>query len=177
MCNYFDKVIYTMQLASIVKVQKCLKNVEWNQAAVSKALTDTDWNVNSICACSNGGKLEFVTFYCTVPFEANEIPGVVSPFFCCMYVEASFDEKTEKYRVGGGFGPMGIANSADGKSFYDTDYLYNEFCKEGSRLTISQFVSNDFDFRKVCDDLNCGKYVCLDTGKVLHSKNKERSKK
>lgn len=171
MYQNFDEVIFVMQAASFAKVNACLSKADWNENSVREALTSTDLSVGDVHFHTQDGKLEYATFNCIASFTANEIPGIVAPFFCSMYVEVAFDEKTNQYCTDGGCGPAGMISPIDGETIYGVDGLYNEFRKDKPQLDISLFVSKSFDFESLCGALGYGPVVCFNAEDIFYNEN------
>lgn len=171
MYKNFDEVVSVMSVASVAKVEACLGSVKWEAKGISKALSDSDLNVDTICTITDGQNLEAVQFYCTVDFEANEIPGIIAPFYCCLYVEAAYDKEKDKYSCKVGYGPRGMLSAVDYDQVYDVCYLYNEFCKKQPQLDVYEFVSDDFDFQKICKSFRVAKLTSNHTGNTLFEDN------
>lgn len=171
MYRNFDEVIFVMQAASFAKVNACLSKADWNENSVREALTSTDLSVGDVHFHRNDGKLEYATFNCIASFAANEIPGIVAPFFCSMYVEVVFDEKTNQYRTDGGCGPAGMISPIDGETIYDAEGLYNEFRKNEPQLAISLFVDKKFDFESLCEKLGYKSVVLFNAEDMSYSED------
>lgn len=173
MRKLFEEVITAMSLASAAKVEAYLSSVEWKAKDISKALSNSDLNVEAICTTTDiaGQNLEAVQFNCTVHFKANEIPGIVAPFYCCLFVTAAYDKGRDKYSCKVGYGPRGMVSAVAPHYTYDACYLYNEFCKKNPQLDIYEFVSDDFDLRKLCRSLGVAKVTSAHTGKTIFEDN------
>ena len=163
----FEEVIFVMGIASMGIVTDCLSSVEWTPKTISDALSDSDLNVDAICTVSDGRILESVNFHCTVPFDANEVPGIIAPFYCSLHVEAAYDKKAERYSIRVGHGPRAMLSTADYKTVYDVDYLYNEFCKKSPKLDINEFINDSFNFKKLCKTF-CVAEIKLNTGESVY---------
>ena len=143
----FDDVIYLMAVASSMKINECLRSVKWNQQEISDALTNSDMGVDVVHFTSNSGDLEAVEFNCMVLFSANEVPGIIAPFYCCMHVEAHWDHQAGKIAYVVAHGPNGMVSAADDEAMYDVDSLYYEFSKKEPALDINDFISPNFDLK------------------------------
>ena len=163
----FNEVLAAMSIASVHKVRDCIESVKWEQRAVSDALTDADLNVEALCSEQDKGDLKTVNFYCTVTFEGNEIVGVCSPCFSCLYVEVSFNKRTGKYAYDIGYGPKGMLSTEDYETWYDAEFLCDEFQSGSTDLHMSDFVCNHFDFAKFCKAYGIKKVTKTNTGDVL----------
>lgn len=146
----FEEVVYIMGLASAAKVKACITSVEWNQASVSAALTKADLGVSAIMSVSNHEELESVSFDCIARFGADEVPGIIAPFACNMQIEASLDKNSGKYHITVFHGPKCMASASDLDACYNVDWLYSLFYKQECLLEISDYVSQDFNFKLLC---------------------------
>lgn len=167
MYKNFEEVIAAMSIASVKKVRDCVEAVEWKQQAVSDALTGSDLNVEALCSESDNGELKTVNFYCTTIFGYLEIPEIVSPWFACLYIEVTFDKATGTHQYGIGYGPRGMLSTEDFETWYDAEYLYEEFNSGSTDLEISDFVCRSFDFSEFCQAYSVKRITNSDTGEVL----------
>lgn len=169
MYRNFEEVIAAMSIASVKKVRECVEAVVWKQQAVSDALTESDLNVEALCSETDNGELKTVNFYCTTTFEYLEIPGILSPWFSCLYVEATFDKVAGKHRYDIGYGPKGMLSTEDFETWYDAEYLCEEFDSGTTDFDINHFVCRSFDFSKFCKAYGVKKVANSDTGEELFS--------
>lgn len=165
----FEEVVYIMGLASAAKVKACITSVEWNQTAVSDALTKADLGVSAIMSVSNHEELESVSFDCVARFDANEVPGIIAPFACNMQIEASLDKSSGKYHFTVFHGPKCMASASDMDACYNVEWLYHLFYKQEPLLEISDFISQDFNCALLCktygeygDEFNVLSYPLFD---------------
>ena len=160
----FFELFDAIEIASTTKVKEFLEVLEWDPVVISKALSDSDLNVDMIRTYTDGDVFEGVDFHCAVMFAPNEVPGIISPFFCHLFVSAYFNPKTGKHSLNFGLGLKGIASAVNRSKVYDVDYLYNEVCKKNPKLNVYEFISNDFDFGRICEICNVKKVVNENTG-------------
>lgn len=150
----FEKVVHVMNLSCISKIRDCVASAQWTEEAVEKALKDSGIKVGALTGFFKGNELETIDFNARVPFEANEVQGIIVPFDYCVHAEVTLNPKLGRYEVEVFFGPKRMMAGENHDMPFDVDWLYHMFCQSNGHMNISDFVSSDFDYAYYCHLFN-----------------------
>lgn len=159
MCCFFEKVIKAMEIASEDKLQKCLENVKWDFHMIHDILCGSNFKIYSYEGCFDGCSsdnssqgLEELVFECLIPFEANEVSGIILPFCCLVMVNMVFDKNKGKCNMCFSHQTKGIMSPFDDNVMYDVDSLHVDLHENEPEMCFCWFVDENFDFEKICEE-------------------------
>ena len=145
-----DEIEFAMQVVSSNLLLDVLHQTEWTKPAMVSLLQKLDcqvdnFKINHIDECTK--KIEFK---CLIPFNANEITGIITKFITSVRVEATRDMRTGKINFQPYFAPSGIAPASNPGQYIGINEVRNSICSDNPIVRIDEIISDEFDLEKSC---------------------------
>ena len=146
----FEQVVHIMNIATISKIRDAVTSVRWSWWPVYNAMSQAGLYGYKVAKFKGKRKcLESVWLSCEVYFEANEVPGIISPFVCPVKATIKRNSKTGIREIEISFGKKVFVSRWNRLVGDDVEALRGFYATYKSESCIGEFVSNEFDFHKL----------------------------
>ena len=148
MIYMIEDVLLAITLVAEKKVHDVLKFVTWKKEILISALNNMGYQTTDFMFFDENEHTKYVEFNIWVPFEANEIKGIIGPSFVNLHVSAVKRKGTDNIECEFFHGVCGIASSSKQTEFYDADYVYESFCEGAPVFRLDEIINEEFDLVK-----------------------------
>lgn len=148
MIDKIEDVFLAIALVAQKKVYDVLKHVAWNREILISAFNNMGYLAEDFLFSNENEHTKYVEFNVWVPFEANEIKGIIGPSFVNLHVSAVKKDGADNIECEFFSGVCGIASSSKQTEFYDADYVYESFCEGAPVFRLDEIINEEFDLVK-----------------------------
>ena len=148
MIYMIEDVLLAITLVAEKKVRDVLKLVTWKREILISSLNNIGYQTTDFMFFNEDEHTKYVEFNVWVPFEANEIKGIIGPSFTNLHVSAVKKDGADNIECKFYAGVCGIASSSKQNEFYDADYVYASFCEGAPVFGLDEIINEEFDLVK-----------------------------
>lgn len=145
-----DEIEFAMQIVSSQLLLDILHQTKWTKPAMVSLLQKLDCEVDKFKINRIDERTKKIEFECLIPFNANEITGIITKFITSVRVEATHDIKTGEINFQPYFAPSGIAPAFNPGQYIGMDEVRNSICLGKPIVRIDEIISDEFNLEKSC---------------------------
>ena len=142
-CEIIKKISVVMMAKHSQMLEAVLRAFEWNAPTLLVVTTALNWEVSNLRINDDKHK-QTIEFDCQAFFDANDVEGIIAPFYTNVHVSACWKKKNTNYDVEHSFSGCFVATKSNPNRYHNMKDVYETFRLGKPIFDISEIITAEF---------------------------------